>query len=184
MNKMIVISAGSLAIGMLFWRSWVRGRTAVHGFYRFFAFCALLALIVMNLDFWNRDPGSLHQILSWLFLSGSLLLALPAFYFLIKIGRPTPAAPESPAMGFENTSRLVTVGIYRFLRHPMYASLIYLVWGVSLRYVTAGRIALAIVATGFLVATAKVEERENIERFGEEYRAYMTHTRRFVPFLI
>jgi len=183
MNKVIVIVVGLLAIGMLSWRPWVRGRTAVHGFYRFFAFCALLALIVMNLDFWSRDPGSIHQIFSWLLLSVSLLLALPAFYFLIKIGRPTPSAPESPTMGFENTSRLVTVGIYRFLRHPMYASLIYLVWGVSLKHVALGPIALAVVATGFLMATAKVEERENIKRFGEEYRAYMTRTRRFVPFL-
>jgi len=55
--------------------------------------------------------------------------------------------------------------------------------GVALKHVTPGRIALAIIATGFLVATAKVEERENIERFGEEYRTYMTRTRRFIPFL-
>jgi len=128
MEKMIVIAAGSLAIGMLSWRSWVRGRTAVHGFYRFFAFCALLALVVMNLDYWSRDPDSIHQIVSKLLLYGSLFLALPAFYFLIKIGRPTPAAPESTTVGFENTSRLVTTGIYRFLRHPMYASLVWLVW--------------------------------------------------------
>jgi len=37
--------------------------------------------------------------------------------------------------------------------------------------------------TGFLTATAVIEEKENLVRFGAPYAAYMKHTRRFVPFL-
>jgi len=35
-----------------------------------------------------------------------------------------------------------------------------------------------------LAATAAVEERENLARFGVTYAAYMKRTRRFVPFVI
>jgi protein-S-isoprenylcysteine O-methyltransferase Ste14 len=32
--------------------------------------------------------------------------------------------------------------------------------------------------------TARVEEKDNIERFGDEYLAYMKTTKMFLPFLI
>lgn len=35
----------------------------------------------------------------------------------------------------------------------------------------------------FLVATAKVEETENLNRFGVDYADYMKKTRLFIPFL-
>ncbi len=44
-------------------------------------------------------------------------------------------------------------------------------------------VALVLGGSGFLVATAVVEERENLSRFGAAYQAYMQRTRRFVPFL-
>ena len=33
-----------------------------HGFYRFFAWEAILALVLLNLDGWLRDPFSWHQL--------------------------------------------------------------------------------------------------------------------------
>jgi protein-S-isoprenylcysteine O-methyltransferase Ste14 len=42
---------------------------------------------------------------------------------------------------------------------------------------------LVMVATISLVLTAKNEERENLEKFGDEYAAYMQGTKMFVPYL-
>jgi protein-S-isoprenylcysteine O-methyltransferase Ste14 len=42
---------------------------------------------------------------------------------------------------------------------------------------------LALICTGFLVATARVEEGENIRYFGDEYVDYMKHSKMFVPFV-
>jgi protein-S-isoprenylcysteine O-methyltransferase Ste14 len=42
---------------------------------------------------------------------------------------------------------------------------------------------LVLVATAFLLATAKVEEAENLQKFGEDYAAYMKATKRFIPIL-
>ncbi len=38
--------------------------------------------------------------------------------------------------------------------------------------------------SAFLIATAKVEEKENVLKFGDQYVAYMKKTKMFVPFLI
>jgi protein-S-isoprenylcysteine O-methyltransferase Ste14 len=46
-----------------------------------------------------------------------------------------------------------------------------------------GGMVLALSASGFLIATAFAEERENLASFGAAYAAYMKRTRRFVPFL-
>lgn len=33
-----------------------------------------------------------------------------------------------------------------------------------------------------MIATARVEEAENLQKFGEDYAAYMKTTKRFIPF--
>lgn len=86
--------------------------------------------------------------------------------------------------GWENTEKLVTTGIYCYVRHPMYSSLLFLAWGALLKSVTVSTVVLAGVATLALIATAKSEEKENLSRFGEEYRIYMRRTRLFVPFVL
>ncbi len=42
---------------------------------------------------------------------------------------------------------------------------------------------LALLCTAFLFATARVEERENINFFGDEYVEYMRHSKMFIPFV-
>jgi protein-S-isoprenylcysteine O-methyltransferase Ste14 len=42
---------------------------------------------------------------------------------------------------------------------------------------------LALVATTFLIATARADEQECIRFFGGDYQDYMQKTKRFIPFL-
>jgi len=76
---------------------------------------------------------------------------------------------------------LVTAGPYRWVRHPFYDCLALLAVTASL--VTAN--AFFLVAGGFgllLVALrTRVEERNLLSRFGEDYRRYTERTGRFVP---
>ena len=85
-------------------------------------------------------------------------------------------------LGLEKTTELVTSGVYRYIRHPLYTSLLLLAWGAFLK--APGRRAggLAGVASALLFVTARVEERENVGYFGAAYEAYMRRTRRFIPF--
>jgi len=59
---------------------------------------------------------------------------------------------------------LVTEGIYRYIRHPMYSSLLLLAWGVFFKSFSWAALVLVLVATLALFATAKAEEAENLER--------------------
>jgi protein-S-isoprenylcysteine O-methyltransferase Ste14 len=147
----------------------------VHGFYRFFAFEAELGLVLLNLGIWFERIFSWWQIISWLLLIISLFLVLHGFYLLRKVGQPQGS--------FENTTHMVMVGAYRFIRHPLYASLFFLAWGVFFKLPSLAGLALAIAACGFLFATARVEEVENLKKFGCAYAEYMKKTSMFVPFL-
>ena len=146
-----------------------------HGFYRFFAFEAILGLVMVNAAHWFRDPFSTLQVISWLLLASSLALALHGFYLLRAIGKP-----DGP---IENTTEVVRSGAYRYIRHPLYGSLLLGAWGAFLKAPSPVGALLGLLATGFLVATAKVEEGENLRKFGDEYASYMRETRMFIPFL-
>jgi protein-S-isoprenylcysteine O-methyltransferase Ste14 len=173
-----------LASGPILWVSWrsLRHPTS-HGFVRFFAFEAVLALLVLNAPHWFERPLATRQVVSWICLTVSAVLVVWAVVLLHRRGESHPTQEGSPLYGWENTSTLVTTGVYRWIRHPMYASLLFLAWGALLKSVTAAALLLAVLATGALMRLAKVEETENLARFGQAYRDYCTRTSRFVPLL-
>jgi protein-S-isoprenylcysteine O-methyltransferase Ste14 len=81
--------------------------------------------------------------------------------------------------------QLVRHGVYRLIRHPMYASI--LLWdvaqGLFLQNWLAGWGALVTFAVLYLVRTPR-EERMMCEFFGQEYRDYMQQTGQLCPGLI
>ena len=79
---------------------------------------------------------------------------------------------------------LATIGAYKYISHPLYASLLWLAWGVFFKHPSLLGVILAITASLSLMVMAKVEGGENIRKFGAEYTAYMKHTRMFIPFLL
>lgn len=154
-----------------------------HGFYRFLAWEAILALALLNIDAWFRDPFSWHQLISWTLLAISALLVIVGVRLLWRMGKPDARRDDVPMLAFEKTTTLVTAGAYRYIRHPMYSSLLFLAWGIFFKDPSWFGSLLALAATLFLVAAARVEEAENVRFFGEEYREYMTQTKMFIPFL-
>jgi protein-S-isoprenylcysteine O-methyltransferase Ste14 len=182
MTKLIlflVLSVGPVALS---WRFLRLSRS--HGFYRFFALECILALILLNADRWFTNPFSLPQLISWLLLLGSTVLVLWGVHLLVGVGRPAPSARREEELGIEATTALITVGIYRYIRHPLYASLLFLGWGAFFKHVTFSRLLLAVAMSAFLTATAKVEEVENLRKFGDAYAAYRKSTKMFVPFVV
>jgi protein-S-isoprenylcysteine O-methyltransferase Ste14 len=66
----------------------------------------------------------------------------------------------------------------------LYASLLYLAWGVYLKQPTSLLgCGLALLASGFLWLTARADEEECKGFFGQAYLDYMKRTRMFIPFL-
>lgn len=164
-------TVGSLAIAG---RSLVNPRR--HGFYRFFAFEAIFALILVNSLDWFMNPLSWVQIASWLLLAASIALAVHSYALLRSVGRPTG--------GVEQTTRMVDVGVYRFIRHPLYTSLVLLTCGALLKHITPLTVGLAALACACMILTALMEEHENLRKFGGAYADYVRRTRRFIPFVV
>ena len=132
-------------------------------------------MILLNAEQWFTNPFSALQIVSWLLLLASIILAAHGFYLLHEIGKPKE--------GIEDTANLVTIGAYRYIRHPLYASLLLLGWGVFFKNPSIIGGILAVVTLIFLIMTARTEEAENLYRFGDEYVVYMKKTKMFIPFL-
>ncbi|MDM0054136.1 methyltransferase family protein [Variovorax fucosicus] len=155
-----------------------------HGFYRFFAWECILALVLLNLPVWDRDPLAPHQLLSWGLLIASAWLPIHAVRLLKRLGKPTQERADAALYGFEKTSSLVTSGAFRYIRHPMYTALMLLAWGAFLKQFSWLGLGLVLAATALLFVTALRDERECLQHFGEAYRTYMRGTRRFIPFVL
>jgi len=155
-----------------------------HGFYRFFAWELILALVLLNSAVWFQDPISWHQVISWVLLVVCCVPLALGVRSLITRGRPVERREgEASLLAFEKTSALVTTGIYHYIRHPLYSSLLILAWGVFFKDPSLLGGLLALAATLALIATAKADEAECTRFFGPAYRDYMKQTRMFVPFL-
>lgn len=174
MLKIAIFLAASAGILVFSWKSIRDPR--VHGFYRFFAFELLVILILLNVDNWFTEVLSPVQIISWILLLCSMFLAIHGFWLLRYIGKPKG--------DFENTTELVMVGAYKFIRHPLYASLLLLGWGAFFKDSSVPALVIALTLTLFLVLTARTEEGENLKRFGATYAEYMKSTRMFIPYLL
>jgi protein-S-isoprenylcysteine O-methyltransferase Ste14 len=173
MPQSIIFAVVSVGIVALSWSSLRDPRS--HGFFRFFAFESILALTLLNLKYWFRDPFSPLQIISWFLLSCSLALAAHGFYLLHRVGRPKGK--------IENTTILVTQGAYRFIRHPLYSSLLFFGWGAFLKNPSLWSGMLVVAASALMAATAKVEEVENLAKFGADYATYKEQSKMFIPFI-
>ncbi len=147
-----------------------------HALPRSLAFVTLLVLALLNGKAWLVDPFSPTQLLAWLLLAASILLSLYPLYLLRRY-----ALPEG---NIDYTTRLVDRGIYRFIRHPLYLSLILLALGALLKRVTLLTLSLTFVLVTLLYITARLEESFNVSKFGSTYREYMQRTKMFIPWIL
>jgi protein-S-isoprenylcysteine O-methyltransferase Ste14 len=104
-------------------------------------------------------------------------------HLLRVIGKPNQNRSDQELLAFEKTSSLVTVGAYKYIRHPLYSSLLFLAWGAFLKDPSWLGILLVSLSSLFLLLTAKSDESECLRHFGNAYQTYMQDTKMFIPFL-
>ena len=120
----------------------------------------------------------------WLLAStpvGITIQALSALLMLwarLAFGRRSFHASAIPTEG-----GLMTKGPYRFLRHPIYAAILYFVWaGVASHFSIPGCV-LGFVVTIGLTIRMLAEERLVAERY-PEFKEYAARTKRVIPFVL
>jgi protein-S-isoprenylcysteine O-methyltransferase Ste14 len=86
--------------------------------------------------------------------------------------------------GLWHDHRLVRTGPYRFMRHPIFASILAMVLATALLRTTWPGIALA--AALFVAGTeirVRIEDRLLASRFGAEFEDYRRGVRAYLPYL-
>jgi protein-S-isoprenylcysteine O-methyltransferase Ste14 len=119
------------------------------------------------------DWGSAAWIvvpIAWIVIVVGAAFLLHAFaLFALHRGTPAPIAP---------TDALVVTGVYRFVRNPMYLSVLGIILGQALLFGSWALVLYAIIVLGAVVAFVKgYEEPTLADTYGEQYLDY----RRNVP---
>ncbi|GAB4069721.1 isoprenylcysteine carboxylmethyltransferase family protein [Ancylobacter sonchi] len=88
----------------------------------------------------------------------------------------------SVTLEIKDSHKLITGGVYRYVRHPMYSA--FFLWAVAQLILIPNWIAGPAGVIGFgILYLFRVgrEEAMMLDTFGDEYRAYMARTARIVP---
>lgn len=91
----------------------------------------------------------------------------------------------SVTLKVRNQHELVKHGVYRLIRHPMYLSFFLIGFAQFLLIPNWFAGSVGLIGAGLLFAfRAFREERMMIDIFGDQYRLYMTETKRIIPWVI
>ena len=129
---------------------------------------------LMRVDFGFVPAFAALAVLSYLF--AGLLELKCRRYLKLRILVGVPQLTEDPS-----ASSLLTEGIYGRIRHPRYVSVFFGALAVALFSNYLATWVLQVFLTPVIYLLVIVEERELLDRFGEEYEQYMERVPRFVP---
>lgn len=132
-----------------------------------YAFTPLLSFADYQLPYWMEWAGVMLLVTSlWLFWRSHA-----------DLGRNW-----SPTLELRKGHQLITSGVYKYIRHPMYAS--FGLWGVAqvllLHNWIAGGSSLVLFGLLYFLRVP-YEEQMMLDQFGEAYQSYMNRTGRLIP---
>lgn len=121
----------------------------------------------------------LPEAIRWLGIGIGVLCVAGIYWLFSSIG-----SGITPVSATRREHKLVTNGIYRYVRHPLYTigSSLFISFGMMADnwfIILLGTLAFIVMA----IRTPK-EEANLIEKFGDEYSEYMKQTGRFLPKLL
>jgi protein-S-isoprenylcysteine O-methyltransferase Ste14 len=133
----------------------------------------VLALVVDHRRPWPFLPDALGRVLGIVLGAAGLLLAAPA----IASFRRARTHPEP----WRPSTALVTTGIYRFTRNPIYLGMALVALGVAFFANSAwALLALPLAMLAIRWGVIAREEAYLTRRFGGEYLAYKARVRRWI----
>ena len=130
-------------------------------------------LVAGSLPFWD-NPLVAYAGLLLLIVGGAVT----------RVGRAQLARFGSGVLHIEEDHRLITTGVFRHIRHPIYAGGVLGVVGFYMAFRSAVMLALVSLLYFIVIRHRLIFEEEMlIEEFGDEYREYMKRTTRLFPYL-
>jgi protein-S-isoprenylcysteine O-methyltransferase Ste14 len=139
---------------------------------------SLIALVVLVACIW------------WLFLSKSIfgasattitiqVLAISLMIWArVTFGMRSFHAAANPTAG-----GLVRRGPYKYIRHPIYAAILYFLWAGIAAHASLASVGAGLLASAMTALRMAAEEKLLVQTY-PEYEEYARTTRRVVPFLL
>jgi len=135
-----------------------------------FALLVVIAVLPAG-DAWSV-PSWLNQLAQALKLVGAGVLVVG----IVNLGRSLTPLPTPVPHG-----ELKVSGLFRFVRHPIYAGIMALVVGMSIQSASLAVTGASVALIAWFMVKARWEEQHLAERYAG-YATYAAHTPRFVPF--
>ncbi|MFZ5631391.1 MAG: methyltransferase family protein [Bacillota bacterium] len=134
---------------------------------------------------YRADIGVFRFLGPVLIFSGSLIYFISVLSFLVE-GKGTPAIWFTKAIRFligEEPNKLVSGGIYRISRNPMYLGVVAVVLGEAIYFERVVLLLYAAALWLFLQITILfIEEPHLKKKYGKEYEDYLKNTSRWFSF--
>ena len=136
----------------------------------------LLGLEAVALLLLPKYGNNITRVLGAVMVVAGFAVALYAIYEHQRANRQLPNVVPIP----KETGGLITSGLYRWVRHPIYTGVLLGAFGVA---VFQGHIVTALLAIAlYALFSVKSRYEENLLKIAfPEYAAYMTRTGRFFP---
>ncbi len=123
-------------------------------------------------------------------LTHTLIATSPAFFsmqmlaFILMVwARITFGGRSFHASAQPTEGGLVTTGPYRFVRHPIYAAVLYFIWIGALTHISVTSLLLVVAGTAGSFFRILAEEKLLLVRY-PEYAEYSARTKRIIPFVM
>jgi len=131
---------------------------------------------LINPNWMNWSKIGLPESIRWLGVGIGVLCTFGIYWLFSSIG-----SGITPTSATRKEHKLVTRGIYRWIRHPLYTigSSFIISFGMMADnwFITA----FGILAFILMASRTPKEEANLVEKFGDEYREYMKRTGRYLP---
>ena len=146
----------------------------------------LIAIVgLLLLAYWSfQDVNYLVQQPSWMKTSGIFFLVLG----ILMLGVAFASFNVKEFLGLKKEehhpdTKLVTKGVYRYVRHPLYTGVFLLLPGVFLLRPTLSILLFVFITAIYIEIGSRLEEQKLIKIFGEDYVRYRNSVKRYFPFI-
>jgi protein-S-isoprenylcysteine O-methyltransferase Ste14 len=167
-------------------KAWVRRRwPALDRYYRLgynLLAITLLALLLVLTVRWEGAPllySKALAIVGWILIisgAGVIVAAFRTFDMWEFLGVQRSAEQTSPRT-------LITRGLYRIVRHPLYLGTMLLALGLCMAHLSPGRGAILLVTLIYLVIGSRLEEQKLIREYGAAYEGYRKKAKSLIPWV-
>ena len=146
-----------------------------------------LILVGFGLSLWDimvtrqfQFAWTLNVIMSIPFLLIGVIMRSLSRATLMKAGL---GMLESTRLRIVEDQKLVTTGVYAYIRHPLYLGEICRNIGVPLFFNSFTGLIFILFGNIFLLLRIRIEEDLLIEEFGDEYFEYRKRTKKIIPYI-